>query len=294
MTEDLYKLLGVERNASKDEIKKAYRAFSKKWHPDLQQGKDDATKKEAEEMFKRGSDAYEILSDDAKRAQYDAGGMNGPSMMDFSEVFGNYQFDRHFFKDFSFNFGREMGNHFGFDFGNKKQEKPDFSKPENGKSFKTDIHVSLENIIFGDELKIKIDCPIVCSHCHGKKIDPSENSEVEECHECHGTGTKTVIRGMIATTCQNCKGFGYVIHFCNHCEGTGKIIGQKTIKINIPAGIKEGDVVRVMREGDPGLNGGKNGDIYFYIYSKPNKFFKRINPYLGILISYYLIEISSL
>ena len=219
---DFYKILEIDKNASDDEIKKAFRRFSKKYHPDMQHGKSDAEKKDAEEMFKKGQAAYECLSDPEKRKIYDEYGIEGlqghAQQGGFSGGMpdGLAEFLRRHMGSFGFGFDPFGDDIFGgggsFNpFGHAethKRKAPSNMDPEDGKSFRIRMEVDLEDVIFGTEKEFTMDGFDVCPECHGKKCE-----SYEECPDCGGAGMKQRIQGntIFQTTCGRCNGTGFSI-----------------------------------------------------------------------------------
>lgn len=287
---DFYKILGIDKSASEDEVKKSFRRFSKKYHPDMQHGKSDAEKKEAEEMFKKGQAAYECLSDPEKRKIYDQFGIDGlkghAQQGGFSGGMsdGLAEFLRQHMRGFGFHFGFDEDDNseeqsFGFNpFGNNRQSKrkaPSNSEPEDGRSYRIRMEVDLEDVIFGTEKEFSINGLSECPECHGKKCDG-----YDECPHCHGRGMSQQIRGntIIQSTCEYCGGSGFSPkNVCKKCDGSGRIEVKREIKIKIPKGLPEGGQLRVRGAAECGLNGGANGDLYIVIQTKNNPIFKRTN-----------------
>jgi len=282
---DLYEILGVDRNASQEEIKKAYRRLAKKYHPDLNPGD-----KEAEQKFKEINEAYEILSDPQKRAQYDQfghaafeqGGFQQGGFGDFGE--GGFDFD---FGGFGDIFGDIFSDFFGT--GRRKAEKG----PKKGADIRYDLTLTFEEAAFGTEKEIEVERFEVCDVCHGTGVKPG--SRPETCPVCHGTGeirqTQNTPFGRIVNirTCPRCHGEGKIITDpCQKCGGTGRIRKRRKIKVTIPAGIDEGQMLTLRGEGEPGLRGGPNGDLYIVIHVKPHEIFKRegYDVYVKIPISF--------
>ena len=282
---DLYEILGVDRNASQEEIKKAYRRLAKKYHPDLNPGD-----KEAEQKFKEINEAYEILSDPQKRAQYDQfghaafeqGGSQQGGFGGFGE--GGFDFD---FGGFGDIFGDIFSDFFGT--GRRKAEKG----PKKGADIRYDLTLTFEEAAFGTEKEIEVERFEVCDVCHGTGVKPG--SRPETCPVCHGTGeirqTQNTPFGRIVNirTCPRCHGEGKIITDpCQKCGGTGRIRKRRKIKVTIPAGIDEGQMLTLRGEGEPGLRGGPNGDLYIVIHVKPHEIFKRegYDVYVKIPISF--------
>ena len=281
---NFYNILGVDKNASEDEIKKAFRKFSKKYHPDMQHGKSDAEKKEAEEMFKKGQAAYECLSDPEKRKIYDEYGIEGlqghAQQGGFSGGMGDNLRDfmqRHF--GFSWGFGDEDDFN---PFGRRKSYKraPSNTDPEDGTSYRIKMEIDLEDVIFGAEKSFTMDGFNVCPDCHGHKCDG-----YEECQFCHGSGMNQKIQGnmIFQSTCQHCGGSGYSPkNICATCGGEGRIRAKRQYKVKIPKGMPEGGQLRVRGGGVPGVNGGTDGDLFIVITTKKHPIFRR-NPDYGDL-----------
>lgn len=282
---DLYEILGVDRNATQEEIKKAYRRLAKKYHPDLNPGD-----KEAEQKFKEINEAYEILSDPQKRAQYDQfghaafeqGGFQQSGFGDFTQ--GGFDFD---FGGFGDIFGDIFSDFFGT--GKRKAEKG----PRKGADIRYDLTLTFEEAAFGTEKEIEVERFEVCDVCHGTGVKPG--SRPETCPVCHGTGeirqTQNTPFGRIVNirTCPRCHGEGKIITDpCQKCGGTGRIRKRRKIKVTIPAGIDEGQMLTLRGEGEPGLRGGPNGDLYIVIHVKPHEIFKRegYDVYVKIPISF--------
>lgn len=281
----MYEILGVDRNASQEEIKKAYRRLAKKYHPDLNPGD-----KEAEQKFKEINEAYEILSDPQKRAQYDQfghaafeqGGFQQGGFGDFTQ--GGFDFD---FGGFGDIFGDIFSDFFGT--GRRKAEKG----PKKGADIRYDLTLTFEEAAFGTEKEIEVERFEVCDVCHGTGVKPG--SRPETCPVCHGTGeirqTQNTPFGRIVNirTCPRCHGEGKIITDpCQKCGGTGRIRKRRKIKVTIPAGIDEGQMLTLRGEGEPGLRGGPNGDLYIVIHVKPHEIFKRegYDVYVKIPISF--------
>jgi molecular chaperone DnaJ len=264
---DYYEILGVQKGASKDELKKAYRQQALKYHPDKNK---DA---EAEERFKEISEAYAVLTDDEKRRSYDQFGHQGFDRMYTQEdIFKNVNFDDIFGGDTS-----GLGNIFNMFFGGggmRQQERGDY-----GQSLRYDLEITLEEAYRGFETEIDINHLRVCSKCNGTRAQPG--SSVKQCPECHGTGQKRVTKQAggffqfsTATICRACSGEGRVIDKpCKACEGAGKVQKPSKIKVKIPAGADTGLQLRVQGQGDAGTDGA--GDLYIMVHVKPHAIFER-------------------
>lgn len=272
---DYYEVLGVNKNASEDEIKKAYRKIAIKYHPDRNPGN-----KEAEEKFKEAAEAYDVLHDKQKRQQYDQFGFDGPKMgagggFDFNG--GSMNMD-----DIFSMFGDIFGGHAGGGFGGFSGFGGRHSQPEKarGGDLRLKVKLTYEEIAEGVTKKFRVHKDIACSHCHGSGAEAG--STMETCQTCHGSGiithTTQSIFGMMQTqgVCPTCNGQGKVIkNKCKHCGGTGIEKGDEVVEIKIPAGVSEGMVVNVQGKGNAGRNNGINGNIQVYIEEEDNDTFVR-------------------
>lgn len=271
MARDYYDILGVSKNASQDEIKKAFRKKARQYHPDV--NKDNP--KEAEEKFKEANEAYEVLSDETKKAQYDQFGHDafkqggGAGAGGFQGGFGGFG-----------GFGGGAGgfdNIFDMFFGGGGRGQ---QGPQKGNDLREDIDISFEDAAFGKSMDIEITRHEECDHCHGTGAEPG--TKVDICPNCHGSGQETVIqntpfgRMQSARTCSRCHGSGKNIEKpCTKCRGTGEMLAKRKIAIKIPPGVDNGSRLRVANEGEPGVSGGPKGDLYVYIYVRPHKEFER-------------------
>ena len=268
---DYYEVLGIDRNASASEIKKAYRKLAKKYHPDTNPGD-----KEAEAKFKEVTEAYEILSDSEKKAQYDqyghaafeqgAGGFNGGG-------FGG------------FDFGGDMGDIFGDIFGGmfgggSRGGARQANRPTQGAHVRARIHVTFEEAVFGTSKKIEITLKDECTTCHGTGAKPGTNPET--CPKCQGRGqvvfTQQSMFGMVRNvqTCPECNGTGKIIkEKCTSCRGTGYTSSRKKIQVSVPAGIDNGQCIRIREKGEPGVNGGPRGDLLVEVQVTRHPIFQR-------------------
>lgn len=254
---DYYKILGVDKSASKDEIKKAYRKLAIQYHPDKQQGKSDKEKKEAEDKFKEIAEANEVLSDDKKRAEYD-----NPA--------SNFKFDG--FSGFD-DIMNGFGFNFDFGFGNRTQQK----RVQKGQSIRINLGITLEEVFNGDEKTIKYKRMDKCPTCSGS--GKGHNSRVETCTHCGGTGQLFQQNGFVQTitTCPYCKGKGtMLINPCPTCDGNGIVETENTVKLNIPKGIMQGTQMTMQGQGHAPLNcDGIYGDLLFVIHEVPHNKFER-------------------
>lgn len=254
---DYYDTLGVARGASEEEIKKAYRKMAMKYHPDRNAGD-----KEAEHKFKEIKEAYEVLSDPQKRSVYDqfghdafAGGMGGR---------GNAGFD---FNDLGNIFGDIFGDIFGGRGGSQSQRGADLGY---------NLELSLEEAVHGTQTQIRVPTWVSCESCHGSGA--KKGSSPTTCRTCGGHGQVRIQQAMftVQQTCPHCRGRGQVISDpCGQCHGQGRVQERKTLSVKIPAGVDNGDRIRLAGEGEAGLNGAPAGDLYVQIRVKPHEVFTR-------------------
>jgi len=260
---DYYEVLGVDKNATAEEIKKAYRQTAKKYHPDLNPG--DA---EAEAKFKEANEAYSVLSDDQKRAQYDRFGHAG---VDGAGQGFNYQ-------DFDFgDLGDIFGSIFGGGFGGGSRRR---SGPQQGAHLKYGMSLTFMEAAFGCEKDINIEKEDLCTACNGSGAQPG--TAPETCPTCKGAGrvqqqTQTLFgMTMVTKTCPACGGRGTVIkNPCQSCNGKGRRRVRKSLHVKIPAGVDTGDLYPIKGEGEPGTNGGPYGDLYIQFKVKKHDVFSR-------------------
>jgi len=268
---DYYEVLGVSKNASDDEIKKAYRRLAIQYHPDRNPGD-----KTAEEKFKEAAEAYGVLSDKDKRQRYDqfgmdglngAGGFSGAGGMNMDDIFSM--------------FGDIFGGHgfggFGGFGGGGGQRQP---QQYRGTDLRLKVRLTLQEVATGVTKKFKVKKDVPCTHCHGTGAE--NGSGMETCTTCHGTGyishTTQSIFGMMQTqgVCPTCGGEGRVIkNKCKECHGEGIVKGEEVVEIKIPAGVAEGMVVNVPGKGNAGKHNGTNGNIQVYIEEEDNNTFVR-------------------
>ena len=267
---DYYEVLGVDKKASEDEIKKAYRKIAIKYHPDRNPGD-----KTAEEKFKEAAEAYSVLSDKQKRQQYDQFGFDGPNMGGGFGGFGAGGFSMDdIFSMFGDVFGGRggFGGFSGFGGGQRAQYR--------GTDLRLKVRLTLQEISTGVTKKFKVRKDIVCSECNGSGAQKGSGSET--CPTCHGQGytVRTVrsILGMMQTQseCPTCHGEGTVIkNKCPHCSGQGIVKGEEVVEITIPAGVAEGMVVNVPGKGNAAPHNGVPGNIQVYVEEEPNDTFVR-------------------
>ncbi|NLO88726.1 MAG: molecular chaperone DnaJ [Clostridia bacterium] len=271
---DYYEVLGVPRNASKEEIKKAYRKLARKYHPDVNPGD-----KNAEEKFKEIQEAYEVLSDDNLRARYDQFGHQGVNDEGGFGGFGDFGGFGGFGESTSGfgGFSDIFDIFFGDDFGIKNQRK---KGPRRGRDLVTELELSFEEAAFGVKKDLKITRYEKCSSCDGKGAEPGTHPS--PCSTCGGTGqiriTQKTPFGHFQSirTCQQCGGEGTVILTpCSKCQGKGQVKKQRTIRVEVPPGVDDGTRLRMTSEGDCGTHGGPPGDLYVHVRVKPHPHFKR-------------------
>lgn len=259
--QDYYDVLGVDKGASKEEIKKSYRKLARKYHPDVNK------EEGAEGKFKEAKEAYEVLSDEQKRAQYDQFGHAGAGGQGFGGFGGGAQ-------DFG-GFGDIFDMFFG---GGGRSRDP--NAPQQGADLQYTMVLDFEEAIFGKETDINIPQEETCDTCSGSGAKPG--TKVETCSHCHGSGQlnqeQNTPFGRVVNrrVCHHCNGSGKIIpEKCNTCGGSGSVNKNKKIHINIPAGIDEGQQIRVSGKGEPGRNGGPAGDLFVLIQIRSHDFFER-------------------
>lgn len=271
---DYYEVLGVDRNVGDDELKKAYRKLAKKYHPDLNPGDE-----QAEKSFKEVNEAYEILSNSEKRARYDQFGHAGVDP-NFNAGGGGYGggFSGFDFGDFG-GFGDIFGDIFGGGFGGNRRTR-DPNAPQRGANTSAAVNISFEEAAKGCKKKVSVTRVTTCSSCGGSGAD-SEGS-VKTCGNCHGTGRVNVTQrtpfGAMQTqsVCSHCGGTGKIIDKpCKSCGGKGRVRITEEKEVEIPAGIDDGQTLRVRGAGDSGVNGGGAGDLNIHVGVRPHPFFER-------------------
>ncbi|MCX8043255.1 MAG: molecular chaperone DnaJ [Desulfobacterota bacterium] len=260
---DYYEILGVPRNASADDIKKAYRKLALQYHPDRNPGD-----KECEEKFKEASEAYEVLRDPEKRSLYDRFGHDGLRNSGFSGFTG--------FEDIFSSFSDIFEEFFGFGgFGGRRRDR---TSPRRGSDLRYDLSISLRDAAFGVEKTIEVEKTVQCSSCAGTGAAPGTHPET--CGMCRGAGRVVQQQGFfsITTTCPRCRGAGTVIAKpCKQCRGSGRELQTKTLKVKVPAGVETGMKLRLSKEGEPGERNGPPGDLYVFLHVEDDPFFQRHN-----------------
>ncbi|QXM06203.1 molecular chaperone DnaJ [Crassaminicella indica] len=262
---DYYEVLGVDRGADEQTIKRAYRKLAMKYHPDRNPGD-----KEAEEKFKEVNEAYEILSDPNKKARYDQfghAGVDGNAQGGFGGAAG--------FGGFEDIFG-DIFDIFGGGFSSSRRK----AGPKKGADLRYELAITFEEAAFGADKEVIIRRHEKCSTCNGTGAKPGTSKKT--CSKCNGTGevryaTRTPLGQFVnVKTCDVCNGEGYIIENpCIKCNGTGKELKQKKIQIKVPAGVDTGSVIPLRGEGEPGEKGGPNGDLYIVLRVRPHEIFKR-------------------
>ncbi|MBI2654290.1 molecular chaperone DnaJ [Candidatus Woesearchaeota archaeon] len=263
---DYYKVLGVSKNSTKDDIKAAYKKLAKQYHPDLNKSSD------AAEKFKEINEAAAVLSDDAKKAQYDRygktaeqfGGFEGFDYSDFMSDIGGFGFD----------FDRIFETFFGGSYGPRTRRR------QRGSDLRYDLETELEDAAFGAKKTIEIPRNEECPKCHGTGAE--SKSDIVNCDECHGRGVTTRTQrtpfGLFSTTttCRKCRGQGkYIKNECRECDGRGAVRKTRKIEVKIPEGAVDGTNLRIQGEGEAGEAGMPSGDLYIVIHVKPHKIFER-------------------
>ena len=263
---DYYEVLGVDKNADENTLKKAYRKLAKKYHPDMNPGD-----KDAEAKFKEATEAYGVLSDPEKRRQYDQfghaafeqGGAGGFGGFDFSGA------------DFSDIFGDIFGDFFG---GGRTRRAS--NAPQRGASLRAVVHLTFEEAVFGCEKELELTLKDTCKTCGGSGAKPGTSPET--CKTCGGSGqvrrTQQSLFGMVQNieTCPDCRGTGQIIRDkCTECGGTGYTSSRKKIQVSVPAGIDHGQSIRIRDKGEPGRNGGPRGDLLVEVSVAQHPIFQR-------------------
>ena len=264
---DYYEVLGVDKNASEEEIKKAYRKKAIQYHPDKNPGD-----KEAEEKFKEAAEAYDVLSDPQKRQRYDQFGHAGVGDASQSGGFGGGMSMEDIFSQFGDIFGGHFGSFGGFGgFGGQRGGR----RVNRGSDLRVKVKLSLKDIATGVEKKIKVKKYVACSHCHGTGAEGSDGTKT--CDTCKGSGVVTRIANTILgqmqtqTTCPTCGGEGKVIvKKCTNCNGEGIVRDEEVITINIPAGVAEGMQLSMNGKGNAARHGGINGDLLILVEEEPH------------------------
>jgi molecular chaperone DnaJ len=279
MSKDYYNLLGVSKDASQDEIKKAFRKEAHKHHPDKENGN--------ETKFKEINEAYQILSDESKRKQYDQHGEAAFSGQGFGGTGMNWQDFVHQAQQgqgfgsggVQFDFG-DLGDIFGdmFGFGGRRQSRQ--AGPQRGSDMEIELSIDFSDAVFGRERKIRLGTVAKCERCHGNGAEPG--TKISSCDRCGGSGqiiqTRSTLLGTFqqASVCPECRGEGKRAEQpCRDCGGPGRVEKQSDVTIKIPAGVDNGQTVRMTGLGHAGEKGGSSGDLYIHVRVKPDKRFER-------------------
>jgi molecular chaperone DnaJ len=262
--QDYYEALGVARNATAEELKKAYRKLAMQYHPDRNPGD-----KEAEQKFKEVSEAYDVLKDDQKRAAYDRYGHSA-----FENGMGGGAGRGGF--DFNANFADIFDDLFGDFVGAKRGGGGGGSAATRGSDLRYNLAISLEAAFQGKQETIRVTTSVQCDACNGSGGE--KGSKPINCHSCHGSGKVRTQQGFftIERTCPTCHGMGKIIKDpCKKCAGSGRTRKEKNLQVTIPAGVEEGTRIRLTGEGEAGLRGGPPGDLYIFLSIASHPFFKR-------------------
>lgn len=272
MAADYYTLLGVDRSASTDEIKKAYRKRARDLHPDA-----NPDNPEASEQFKELSKAYAVLSDDQQRARYDQfgeAGVGGAGGANFEDIFGGGGLGDIFDAFFG---GGGGGGGGGSPFGGGRRGP---SGPPRGQDMEVAVAITFEQSVFGDEVPVELKLPQVCDTCDGSGA--GEGTKPVTCSECSGSGQvrrvrQSVLGQMVSTSpCARCGGLGEVITTpCQSCRGEGRVTAAKTYTVDVPAGVVDGSTLRLTRRGAAGPRGGSPGDLYVHLRVRPHDRYRR-------------------
>ena len=272
---DYYEVLGVDKKASADEIKSAYRKLALKWHPDRWVNGTDAEKKTAEDNFKEAAEAYSILSDPDKRAKYDQFGFAAEQMGGGA---GGFDFGGMDINDFLRNI---FGGSFGFDFGGFGGRNPrNQNAPRKGSDVEATVTLSFEEAAKGCKKEVTYQNVESCKACNG--TGASEGTNMKTCPDCNGKGQVTTQKrtpfGVVQTSqvCEKCRGKGKVIEKpCPKCSGVGRVRSQRTISVTFPAGISQDVIRNISGHGNSGYNGGPAGDLHIYVNVKKHEIFER-------------------
>ncbi len=276
---DYYEVLGVAKTATDDEIKKAYRTLAKKYHPDLNGGD-----KDCEAKFKEVNEAYEVLSDPQKRARYDQFGHEDPRAGGAGGGYGDFT------GGFGGGFDDIFSAFFGGGFGGGGQRA---RGPQRGDDLRYDLTITFEEAAFGCEKEISVTRDENCEECGG--TGARKGTQPTQCPTCHGTGqvqsfvNTPIGRVSNVRVCEACHGQGTIINDpCPKCSGRGRVRKNRKITIKIPAGIDNGMQIPLRKQGEPGLRGGENGDLYIFVTVKPHKLFTRENYdlYCDVTVSF--------
>ncbi len=297
MAKDYYEILGVDKNASDDEIKKAYRKLAKKWHPDANPD----NRKEAEEKFKEVGEAYSVLSDAQKRKNYDQFGTaegspfgsgygNGSGFGGFGNGFGGFGNGSYTYTTSGFGFDDVVDDFVSSIFGGGRKRTRTANTTQKGQDLSYDMDISFEEAFKGTQKEFTINKNVKCDDCNG--TGAKKGTSPETCPVCHGTGQvrKNQTIGGFATfqtvgPCENCRATGKIIKEpCETCKGKGTVRKTVKIKFDIPAGIEDGQTLILRGKGEPGKNGGENGNIFVTIKVKKSNVFTRVGDNIELTV----------
>lgn len=276
---DPYKVLGVAKNASEAEIKKAYRSLARKWHPDQNAGN-----AEAEEKFKEVQEAYDIVGDPKKRKEFDSGGFNpfagGGNPFSGANPFGSggVKFD---------NIGDIFGGVTGM-FGGRGGSR---QRVERGRDLEANVAIGFDQSINGTEVSVSVPRRETCDTCHGSGAKPG--TSVKTCPRCQGTGAESVGQGMfsISQPCSQCHGKGQIVETpCPTCKGDGSVVKTRKYRVKIPAGVRDGARIRVAGKGEAGENGGASGDLFVIVNVSSSPVFERKGDNLEVKVPVTVVE----
>lgn len=270
MAEDFYKMLGVSRDADAKQIKSAYRKLAMKYHPDQNQGDEEAEKK-----FKEISQAYEVLKDEQKRAAYDRYGHEAfqQGMGGGGAGMGGFDFGGASFSDIFEDLFGGGGGGFGGGAGARTSGRGGAAR---GADLRHNLNISLEDAFKGKQSQVKVTTSVSCESCDGSGAE--KGTKPESCDTCNGRGKVRAQQGFftIERTCHSCQGLGKIIKSpCKKCAGSGRTRKEKSLKVSIPAGVEEGTRIRLAGEGEAGMRGGPAGDLYIFLNVKPHPIFQR-------------------
>ncbi|OQY45989.1 MAG: molecular chaperone DnaJ [Anaerolineaceae bacterium 4572_78] len=272
---DYYEVLGVNRGASKDEIKKSYRNLARQYHPDVSREED------AEDKFKEINEAYEILSDPERKSTYDRFGHAGLSSS--GSGFSGFGFGRDPFEIFEEVFG-------SFAFGGSRRAR---KGPRRGADLRYDLTMEFEEAVFGKEKEIEISRHETCSKCNGEAVEPG--TKPIRCPDCNGTGEVRRQSGFFVSiiTCSRCGGNGQIITSpCKECSGRGKTVQSKKLNVKIPAGVDDGTQIRLGGEGEGGTRGGPPGNLYVVVHVRPHSYFRRVGDTIHLELMINIAQAS--
>ncbi|MCD6495460.1 molecular chaperone DnaJ [Candidatus Bipolaricaulota bacterium] len=272
---DYYEVLGVSRDASSEEIRRAYRKKAKELHPD----KNPDARTQAESKFKQVAEAYEVLSDPDKRAQYDRYGHAGPAQgFDFGQT--DFNRARQAYSEFGFGGVDDIFDLFFRQGGSGSRSATRRQRTAQGEDIEYKLRITLEDAAIGTKMKITAPRLVTCEVCHGSGMEPGTSKRT--CPTCHGRGQieyrqQSLLGSFVnVRVCPECKGAGEIIeHPCQHCHGTGRIKEKSKISITVPAGVDNGSRLRLRGQGNVGPNGGPAGDLYIVIEVIPDPRFRR-------------------